>query len=105
DETAVRTVDRSTLCTGTHAVSIYGSTVRFVDPSMDRQWPPWFHTWPDFPDLPSMPCLLIYDHHLRSVNGPTIRRSPPEMPFFCISFSCLFSSAPEHLSSKYDKNT
>ncbi|WMV33486.1 hypothetical protein MTR67_026871 [Solanum verrucosum] len=63
--------------TGTLAVSIYGSTIRSVDQSTDRQWSPWFHTWSNFPDLPSMPWLLIYDHHLRSVNGPMVRRSPP----------------------------
>ncbi|WMV29637.1 hypothetical protein MTR67_023022, partial [Solanum verrucosum] len=56
------------------AVSIYGSTVRSVDQSTDGQWPPWFHTWSDFPDLY---CLLIYGHHLQSVSGPTVRRSPP----------------------------
>ncbi|WMV50391.1 hypothetical protein MTR67_043776 [Solanum verrucosum] len=60
--------------------SQYQSTdqsVRSVDQSTDRQWPPWFHTWSDFPDLSSIPCLLIYGHHLRTVNRPTIRRSPP----------------------------
>ncbi|WMV18552.1 hypothetical protein MTR67_011937, partial [Solanum verrucosum] len=25
----------------------------------------------DFPDLSSIPCLLIYSHNLRTVNGPT----------------------------------
>ncbi|WMV19634.1 hypothetical protein MTR67_013019, partial [Solanum verrucosum] len=59
--------------TGTLAVSLYGLTVRSVDQSTDRQWTPWFHTWSDFPDLSSIPCLMIYGHHLRTVNGPTDR--------------------------------
>ncbi|WMV32864.1 hypothetical protein MTR67_026249, partial [Solanum verrucosum] len=63
--------------TGTLAVSIYGSTSRSVDQSMDHQWQPWFYTWSDFPDLPSIPCLLIYGHHLRTVKGPTVRGSLP----------------------------
>ncbi|WMV29672.1 hypothetical protein MTR67_023057 [Solanum verrucosum] len=53
--------------TGTFAVSFYGSAVRSVDQSTDRQWPPWFNTWSDYPYFPSMLCLLIYGHHLRSV--------------------------------------
>ncbi|WMV29798.1 hypothetical protein MTR67_023183 [Solanum verrucosum] len=76
-ETDSQTVNGSTVRTGTLTVSIYGSTVQSVDEFTDRQWPPWFHTLSDFPDLPSMPSLLIYDHHLRSVTGPTDRRSPP----------------------------
>ncbi|WMV29656.1 hypothetical protein MTR67_023041 [Solanum verrucosum] len=60
--------------------SQYHSTdqsVRSVDQSTDLQWPPWFHTWSDFPDLSFIPCLLIYGHHLRTVNGPTVHTSPP----------------------------
>ncbi|WMV56464.1 hypothetical protein MTR67_049849, partial [Solanum verrucosum] len=87
-ETDLRTVDGSTARAGTLAVLLYGSTVRSVDQSTDRQWALWFHTWSDFPDLSSLPCLLIYGHNLRTVNGPTVRRSPPWMPFFCNSFSC-----------------
>ncbi|WMV49745.1 hypothetical protein MTR67_043130 [Solanum verrucosum] len=52
-------------------------SVRSVDQSTDRQWPPWFHTWSDFPDLSSIPCLLIYAHHPWTVNGHTVHRSPP----------------------------
>ncbi|WMV29800.1 hypothetical protein MTR67_023185 [Solanum verrucosum] len=60
----------------TLTVSFYESIVRFVDQSTNHQWTPWFHTWSDFPDLSSIPCLLIYGHHLRTVDGPTVRRSP-----------------------------
>ncbi|WMV41638.1 hypothetical protein MTR67_035023, partial [Solanum verrucosum] len=75
-ETDLRTVDGSTVRTGILAVSLYGLIVRSVDQSTDRQWAPWFHTWSNFPDLSSIPCLLINGHHLRIVNGPTVRRSP-----------------------------
>ncbi|WMV13629.1 hypothetical protein MTR67_007014, partial [Solanum verrucosum] len=71
------TVCKSLSSAGIVAVSIYISTVPSVDQSTDRQWPLWFHSWSDFPDLSFIPCPLIYGHNLRTVNGPTVRRSPP----------------------------
>ncbi|WMV19480.1 hypothetical protein MTR67_012865, partial [Solanum verrucosum] len=77
DGTPVRTVYLQKSGIGTLTITLYGSAVQSVDQSMDRQWSMWFHTWSNSLILLLCLALLIYDHHIRSVNGPTVGRPYP----------------------------